>query len=202
MLNNAEFEGILENPTIKSTALVPNRLISFSKSFNTQDFDQWILFYEDDYKFNFLRYCNQAECISYLKHLSKFNGVILPDFRVYRDLPLVMQLNNIFVSRVIGNRLQNNMINIRYGDARTYSISCYGIEHGETIAIGSHGTIKVKEDRKIFETGLEYVIKTIKPTTIVVYGSTPHTIFGNYESLGSNIVQFDSEFAIAHKAVQ
>lgn len=60
----------------------------------------------------------------YLEVLQRYEGVILPDFSLYRDMPLVMQLWNIYRSRAIGHWLQMNGVtvipNIRYGDRRTY----------------------------------------------------------------------------------
>ena len=193
----AVYAGVFEFPVIQATHTIPNRIIPFSRALKTDDFDQWVHFYEDDYLFEKL-WDNPKD---YLEFLKKFNGVILPDFSLYRDMPFVMQLWNIYRSRAIGHWLQVNGVtvipNIRYGDKRTYKCCCDGIQTHCVIAVGSHGTIKNKLDRKIFVDGLEIVIKRLQPSVIVVYGAAPDDIFDKYRQQGIQIVVFDSEISKA-----
>ena len=139
----ATYAGLFEFPIIKPTYDIPNRLIAFSKAISCKDYDQWVHFYEDDHLFERIWRNPQK----YLDILKKYNGVILPDFSLYRDMPFAMQIWNIYRSRAIGHWLQSNGIkvipNIRYGDRRTYKICCDGISKNCVIAIGSHGTISM-----------------------------------------------------------
>jgi len=198
----AEFAGIFEFPVIQPTRRIPNRLIPFSKAISSEDYDQWVHFYEDDYLFE--RLWNNPR--KYLEILKRFNGVILPDFSLYRDMPLVMQLWNIYRSRAIGCWLQRNGItvipNIRYGDRRTFKICCDGISKGSVIAIGTHGTIKNKEDRRIFTEGLSVIVRIIRPTVIVIYGTAPEEIFSVYKEQGIDIIHFESEFGKEMKSLK
>lgn len=195
----AMFAGLFEFPVLQPTYVTPNRLISFSKAVSSKDHDYWVHFYEDDYLFERLwRNPNK-----YLELLKKYNGVILPDFSLYRDMPFVMQLWNIYRSRAIGAWLQHNGVNIipniRYADKRTYKCTCDGISSACVIAIGSHGTVKLLEDRKFFIEGLDYVVNRLKPKAIVVYGRTPEKIFQKYIDAGIAIHQFDSDFSASMK---
>lgn len=139
----ATYAGMFEFPCIKATYDIPNKLISFSKCISCKDYNQWVHFYEDDYLFERIWRNPQK----YLNILKRFNGIILPDFSLYRDMPLVMQLWNIYRSRAIGFWLQVNGVkvipNLRFGDKRTYRICCDGIEKYCVIAIGSHGNLKL-----------------------------------------------------------
>ncbi len=197
----ATYAGVFEFPRICPIDVIPNRLISFSKAISSKDYDQWVHFYEDDYLFE--RIWRKPK--KYLSVLKRFNGVILPDFSLYRDMPFVMQLWNIYRSRSIGHWLQRNGIrvipNIRYGDKRTYRICCDGIEKYSVIAVGSHGNVKNARDREIFFNGLDEVVKTLKPIVIVVYGPAPEKYFNEYREAGIRIVQFDSEISTSHKGV-
>ena len=195
----AMFAGLFEFPVLQPTYVAPNRLISFSKAVSSKDYDYWVHFYEDDYLFERLwRNPNK-----YFELLKKYNGVILPDFSLYRDMPFVMQLWNIYRSRAIGAWLQHNGVNIipniRYADKRTYKCTCDGISSACVIAIGSHGTVKLLEDRKFFIEGLDYVVNRLKPKAIVVYGRTPEKIFQKYIDAGIAIHQFDSDFSASMK---
>ena len=197
----ATYAGFFEFPCIKATYEIPNKLISFSKCISCKDFNQWVHFFEDDYLFERLWRNPQK----YLEILKRYNGVILPDFSLYRDMPLVMQLWNIYRSRAIGCWLQMNGVkvipNIRYGDRRTYRVCCDGIEKHCVIAIGSHGNLKLANDKEIFLDGLDAVVKRLQPTAIVVYGAAPERYFKKYTEKGIRIAQFDSNFATSHKEV-
>lgn len=201
LVENAEFSGELELPTIKSETCTPNRLIPFSRAMSCKDYEQWVHFYEDDGAFERIWHKPQK----YLPILQKFRGVISPDFSLYRDMPLVMQQWNTYRNRAIGHWLQTNGIpvicNVRWGDERTYDFCCDGVPRDSIIAVGSHGCIKVREDRSYFEAGLAYIVDKLHPTAIVVYGSAPDTIFAKYREAGIEILQFDSEFAASRKAV-
>lgn len=198
LVSSADYEGFYEFPVIQSENSVPNRLIPFSKAIKSKDCDQWVHFFEDDYLFE--RVWRNPK--RYLGILKRFNGVILPDFSVYRDMPYAMQVWNIYRSRAVGSWLQENGVkviaNIRYGDDRTYKISCDGAPRGCTVAVGTHGTLKHLDDKRYFVEGLKVAIKELRPSTIVVYGSAPEDAFGACRDMGIEVVQFDSDFACAH----
>ncbi len=201
LVKNATYDGPLEIPCLKQEIQKPNNLITFSKAVHCTDYDAWVHFYEDDAAFE--RLWNRPN--TYLPILKKFNGVITPDFSVYRDMPLVMQQWNIYRSRAIGFWLQENGIpvipNIRFGDDRTFELSCTGIDTNGVRAVGSHGCMKLLTERKYFIKGLKYVVSTLKPTTIIVYGTTPNDVFTQYKEMGIEILQFDSDFMRSRKAV-
>ena len=197
----ATYAGIFEFPVIQPTDRIPNRLIPFSKAVGSKDFDQWVHFYEFDYLFERV----WRDPRRYLPILRRFNGVILPDFSVYRDMPLVMQLWNIYRSRAIGFWLQANgvevIVNVRWGDLRTYRVCCDGAPKGGVIAVGTVGAVRSTEDRLFFAEGLAVVARRLNPKAIVVYGSAPEEIFDRYREAGIEIVQFASETSCAHKEV-
>uniref|UniRef100_I5AUD6 DUF4417 domain-containing protein n=1 Tax=Eubacterium cellulosolvens (strain ATCC 43171 / JCM 9499 / 6) TaxID=633697 RepID=I5AUD6_EUBC6 len=199
LVEKAEYDGFLEIPRLDFSDEKPKKLISFTKALKSTDFDCWVHFYQDDASFE--RIWNQPR--TYLPILKKFAGVISPDFSLYRDMPLVMQYWNIFRNRAIGRWLQDNGVkvipNVRWGDRRSHVPCCYGVSHGGTVAVGSHGCVKILEDRAFFQEGLEYVVSTLRPKTIVVYGSAPDYIFEKYRNQGIAILQFDSEYAVSRR---
>ena len=200
MVQDANYEGELEIPCITPEKTLPDKLIPFSKAVGGNDFDAWVHFYEDDVSFE--RLWNQP--IRYLKILKRYKGVIAPDFSVYRDMPLVMQYWNIYRSHAVSVWLQREGVpviaNVRWGDSRTHEVCCYGVPRKSTIAIGSHGCIKLSEDRDYFTKGLEYIISVLRPKTIIVYGAAPDKIFKKYKDVGISILQFDSDYMVAHRS--
>lgn len=199
MVRNATYEGELEFPCIAPEGSLPSKIVPFSKAISGTDFDAWIHFYEDDASFE--RIWNSPQ--KYLSILKRYEGVIAPDFSVYRDMPLVMQYWNIYRSHAVAVWLQDNgvpvLANVRWGDERTFIACCTGIPRNATIAVGSHGCIKILAERKFFVQGLEYVVQVLNPKTIIVYGSTPEVVFGKYKEAGIQILQFDSECMVTHR---
>ena len=199
LVADATFDSDLEIPRIQPVDSIPTRLIPFSKAVSGTEYDAWVHFYQDDGEFE--RLWNNPR--RYLPILKRFAGVISPDFSLYRDMPLVMQQWNIYRSRAIGHWLQTNGIpviaNIRFSDERTYMLSCAGVPRNSTIAIGSHGCIRLLHEREYFVRGLAAIVNELKPKSIVVYGSAPDSIFGCYKEAGISIHQFDSEYMVAHR---
>ena len=203
LVENAEYDGYFEFPKLKTSDALPEKVITFSKAMSKawKDFDFWIVFYEHDEKFERL-WSNPKK---YLDKLKKFKGVISPDFSLYRNMPLCMQLWNTYRGRTLAFWLQNNGIevipNVRFGDERTFSFCFDGIEENKTIAIGTHGCIKRKEDKIFFKIALARLVQRLSPKTIIVYGRAPDSIFKPYKDIGINIIAFESEFSRSRKQV-
>lgn len=201
LVENANYEGTEEIPCIKTSNLLPQKVVTFSKAITSTDYDQWVVFYEHDERF--IRLWNKPH--KYLSILKKFKGVITPDFSLYRNMPLVMQKWATYQGKALGVWLQNEGVeiipNVRFADERSYAFCFDGVEKNSTVAIGTHGCIKKLTDRAYFEKGLAEMVERLHPHTIIVYGVAPNYIFGKYKETGIRIIQFDSEFAVSHKAV-
>ena len=203
LVENAEYEGYLELPKIKTSNILPTKLVLFSVAMSQtwNDYDCFVMFYEHDIKFE--RLWNKPR--KYLDKLKKFKGVISPDFSLYRSMPLVMQQWNTYRGRALAVWLQDNGIevipNVRFNDVRTYSFCFDGIEKGKTVAIGTHGCIQHKEDRLYFKSGLAILVEKLEPKNIVVYGQAPDDIFKEYKDKGINIISFESEILKSRKQV-
>lgn len=203
LVAGADYDGYIELPKISTSSALPDKVVSFSKAMSGawSDFECWVMFYEYDVKFE--RLWNNPK--RYLKRLKKFRGVISPDFSVYRNMPLVMQEWNTYRGRALAVWLQKNGIevipNVRFGDERSYSFCFDGIEENKTVAIGTHGCIKRKEDKLFFKAGLARLVQRLSPKDIIVYGSAPDSIFKPYKDMGINITAFESEFSKSRKRV-
>ena len=199
LVKNATYEGNAEIPRITTSNLIPERVISFSKAISSKEHDGWLHFYEDDYKFEKLWKTPQK----YLPIIKRYKGVISPDYSLYYDMPLCMQIWNTYRGKALAHWLQENGVeiipNVRWGDERTFKIACLGVESGKTIAVGTHGCIKTVEGRNMFITGFDYVINILKPKTVIVYGRMPDKIFCLAKMYGIKLIPFESEFSLSHK---
>ena len=196
LVEDAFYDGIYEIPRISGINDVnPKNLILYSDRNLNPNKEDWICFYEDDYKIN--SFWNRPK--RYLNILSKYGGIITPDYSLYRDMPLAIQIWNTYRSRALGYFLQNNGIkvipNVRFSDERTYDIACSGIDKNSTIALSTHGLMKISREKELFKYGLEHVINKLTPKTIIVYGTTPEDVFGIYKEQGITILSYKSKIS-------
>lgn len=118
LVENADYEGYIELPKIRTSNIIPKKLVPFSKAVSRswKDFDCFVMFYEHDVKFERLWH-NPKQ---YLEKLKKFKGIISPDFSLYRNMPLCMQMWNTYRGRALSALLRNNGIeiisNVRFDD--------------------------------------------------------------------------------------
>ena len=195
LLANADYDGVDEFPCIHTSKLIPNKMIPFSEALRTRDYDQWVVFYEHDYKF--VRVWNQPR--RYLKILQRFRGCISPDFSLYRRMPLIMQKWSTFQGRTLGHWWSENGIevipNVRFAGYRTYGFCFDGIEKNSTVCVGSLGCLKQRRERSLFTEGLAEMVHRLSPRNILVYGAAPDRIFGQYRDLGIQIIEYKSQCA-------
>ena len=199
MVQHAEFDGEMEIPCVKTTDMLPTRLVPFSHAISEKDHSGFVVFYERDEKIE--TFWNNPK--KYLPMLKRYDGVITPDYSLYYDMPYAMQVWNTYRGKAVGAWLNDNGIptipNVRWGDECTYELACLGVERNSTIAVGTHGCIKSKEYRHMFIHGFDYILDKLKPKNVIVYGNAPPRIFGLATMYGVNILRFESAFGLSHK---
>ena len=161
----------------------------------------YVCWYIDDYKFDGPRGI-WHDCNFALKVLHHFAGVITPDFSTYQDFPEPLKIYNTYRMRAYGYWLGRNGINVinnvRWGTPETYRYCFDGIPENSIVAIGTCGGSPRKLiDRKRFEDGLNEMVKTLNPHTIIVYGSAKYECFEKLKEQGINIIDFPSKTAKA-----
>ena len=189
LVKGASFEGFLEIPIIKKpeTLIAPDGLVPFSKMEKANPKAFAVCEYENDTEFKDIL-VNPKD---YIKVLRKYQGFISPDCSVYRDMPLSLQITNIYRSRAIGYFFQKNRVYVipcvRWGDERTYTtkvlpekVAFLGVEKHSIVSIGSYGQIKDRVNRYFFEAGLDSMMETLEPEIVLVYGKVPEDVKEKY----------------------
>ncbi len=177
-LKEAEYSFPYNFPIFKSADKVPLKLIPFDKIYKAKadDFDSYVHFYIQDVVFE--RFWKNPK--RYIPQLKKFAGCIMTDFSLCYDFPYPLQLYNCYRNRVMGYIMQKNgipvIMNVSFGDARTYDFCSNGIDEGGLISTGSLGTMKNIVDRDFFEMGLKAVLKRIKPSKLLIYGTASENV--------------------------
>jgi hypothetical protein len=188
LVERAHFSKVYEMPLIGRTDYKPTEGIPFNIATRAKNHRQWLHFYIHDYLFD--RVWKDPD--RYLPLFKRFCGVITPDYSLYREMPLCMQMWNTYRNRALAYWLQSNGIktitNVRWGDERTYGFVFEGLAQGGTYAVCTNGCIKSGLDRYYFKKGLAKMVELLKPDTIVNYGSSADDIFGKYKEQGIEII--------------
>lgn len=163
-----------------------------------------VCFYQYDHVFdgihglyNSIVYQDEERLDKFRERFKNVKYIIGPDYSVYGDFPVPLQMFNVYRSRLCIAWLKANtnaiiIPNIRRTFNFSYEFSFDGIMKGSNIAISILGQIKDKENKKMFLDGFKEAIERIKPKIIVVYGfvtkSNFNEIFGYAKSKGIKII--------------
>lgn len=208
LVKTAIFDDLLEIPVIHNNAeiIIPQGMVPFSERNKSKNKKDFVCFYEHDIKFRNILTATKEQ----IEDLKRFPGVISPDCSLYRDMPLVLQMMNVYLNRQVGHYLQAQGIyvipNIRWGDERSYTrliptelpFAFLGVEKGGIYSIGTYGCCKTTENKHYLREGLRSFIKEIKPKIILVYGAMPKSIFKEFESF-VKFIQFNDWTTKQHK---
>lgn len=166
-------------PILKKCNHIPKDLISFNYAKSSTEFDKGIHFYIDDYQFE--RIWNAPH--DYMDILSQYDCVLTPDFSLYTEMPLHMQMWNVFRSKMIGQIMQDYGINViptlQWCREDSFDFAFDGIEPGGTVSVSTIGVKREEEASKLWFAGMNEAIKVLKPKNIVIYGGDIGYDFGN-----------------------
>lgn len=198
LVRTAEFAGVFEIPAIKAPRefIIPRDTIPFSLRNQTRDYSEFVVFYEHDIRFADILLATD----DYLDELRNFPGIVSPDCSLYRDMPLVLQIANTYMNRAVGHYLQSQGIyvipNVRWGDERSYTTAVLpekfafaGIAKHSIVSIGTYGCIQSRENKHYFREGLRAMLDELQPEIVLVYGSMPDEVFGEFSSR-TRFIQF------------
>jgi hypothetical protein len=163
-------KGKYDMPVIHAVDHVPKDLIAFNYMLTSDKYDCGIHFYIDDYQFE--RLWNTPR--KYMDKISKFDCCLTPDFSLYLDMPIAMQIWNVYRSRLIGQIMQDNCITViptlSWSTPESYEFCFDGIESGSVVSVSTTGVKQSKEAKDIWFDGMNEAIKRLDPSHVVVYG--------------------------------
>ena len=202
LYDGAEYCGRFDIARVEKQTFPENyakNWVPFDKIRNKDISQSFIHFFLPDVKFKQL--LNHPE--RYLKTFAAARGVVSPDFSLYRNAPLCIQMRNCLYSRLVTRYYQRRGVAVivvaRWGDERSLSFCFDGIEKGAEVAIGTQGCIRSTESKRIFVVGLREMFKRVEPTRVHVYGDMPDEVFGEFRKDNSDIfVHHVSDVRMAH----
>ena len=190
LVETAFFDGIMEIPRIvkPEKISIPEGMVPFSCRKKSDGHKQFLCFYEHDFKVS--NYLTSID--SHLDDIKKFAGIVSPDCSLYIDMPLCLQIANIYMNRAYGHYLQSKGIyvvpNIRWGDERTFTtvelpekVAFLGVDKYSIVSVGTHGQVREKTDKYYFREGLIAMLDSLEPEVVLVYGPKTKQIFEGLE---------------------
>lgn len=173
------FTGELEMPMLNPfNGDLPECILPFNKAMTTTNHDYCVHFFLDDYQFE--RVWRQPE--KYLSVLKRFSSVLSPDFSLFADMPLPLQIYNTYRNRHIGRWLQLHGLavipTVSWSGPQSYRFCFDGVPYGGAVAISTIGTRKNEYARHLWEEGVTAMMKRLQPTMVLVYGQPVPFDFG------------------------
>jgi hypothetical protein len=154
------------------------KLIRFSSVTpdDTDGLDATVHFFEFDNKFDEV----WRDPEKYLKELSPYKQIISPNFSLYRNMSLALQIFNTFRNRWLGAYYQEKGLAvipaINWSDNYSFDFCFDGVEEKSVVAVTTLGCAGVKWR---YMTGFKEMLKKIKPERVICYG----TPFGEMKEL-------------------
>lgn len=192
--NDPDVVGKYDIPAINAVASAPkvDHWAGFREKIATPA-NTGLHFFIDDYRFaDVWRHPDR-----YVTRLREFAAVLSPDFSMYTDMPLALQIYNHYRKQWLAaywQRLGVNVIpTISWSDARSFEFCFDGVPQRSVVAVSSVGCMVRKDAKKGFEAGFEEMMKRLQPSVVLYYGKQ-HTDIPQIISMGDTFYsKFDKK---------
>lgn len=171
-------------PRLKGCMAKPRDLMGFNYAKTATDADKRgraCHFFIDDYQFE--RVWNSPE--RYLDCLKGYDCVLTPDFSLYMDMPLPMQVWNLYRSRALGRFWQSRGLRVvptlSWAQPETYPWAFGGLPRRSTVAVSTVGVKGDDEATGVWFDGMAEAMRALKPRRVLLYGGPIGFDFGDAE---------------------
>lgn len=167
---NFKMVGKYDIPLIKkqNIDLEKIELLNFNniKYNDIKNINKTIQFFTYDYRFDYV-YTHPYLAIEKLK---QYYCLLSPDYSLYTNMSLSVQIKNTFKNRWCGAFFQSMGLKviptIEWSDERSFDFCFDGIEKGSIVAVSTYGK---KHCEKEFMKGYDEMLKRIEPSAIICY---------------------------------
>lgn len=186
LYDEERIEGKYDMPTLEPSSTIPEGLIGFDWLWRTRRFERHVHFFEDDWRFERI----WTAPYRYLDKLKQFGGVLTPDFSLYVDMPLSMQIWNTYRNRMLGQLWQDEGLDViptvSWSDERSFDFCFDGLPKHSVLARSTSGCVKSKAMREMWYRGMDEMMERLEPSAVIIYGK-------RLDYPADNIIWFDSE---------
>lgn len=161
-------------PDLPAAELVPARLVAYNarRDCATVGPDAAVHFFLDDYRFETV----WSKPERGLSRVGQVGAALTPDFSLWRDMPMVMQLWQVYRSRWCGAWLAYHGITViptvSWSTPDSFGFAFTGIARGSVVAVSTVG-VRDRQARELFAAGYTAMLHHIQPAAVLVYGKAP-----------------------------
>lgn len=115
--------------------------------------------------------------------IKQYYALLSPDFSMFTDMPLALQINSVFKNRWCGAHWQSLGLRViptvSWGDERSFEFCFDGVEQGSVVAVCTYYR---ENDEESFMLGYNKMLEIIKPSAILCYDEPFKAMKGNIKS--------------------
>ncbi len=179
-LYNGNSVGKYNIPLVRKQKIDLEKIIFMSyvaaKKSDKENRDKTIHFFTYDWKFD--KVYEKAD--DELEKLSQYYCLLSPDFSLFTNMPLALQIESVFKNRWCGAFWQSKGLKViptvSWGDERTFDFCFDGIEEGSVVAVCTYYRENCEEE---FMLGYNEMLKRIKPCAVLCYDEPFKSMTGN-----------------------
>lgn len=179
-LYNGNSVGKYDFPLIRKQDIDVEKIkfISYSnaKKDDAENKDKTVHFFTYDWKFENVYDKPEEE----LAILSQYFCLLSPDFSIFTNMPLALQIESIFKNRWCGAYWQSKGLKViptvSWGDKKSFDFCFDGIEENSIVAVSTYYRENCEEE---FMLGYNEMMKRIKPSMVLCYDEPFKTMTGN-----------------------
>ena len=181
-----QFPGIgkYDIPEMQATQTVGDKWLRFCDHNEPDDLSEYIAhFYYDDYKFM----SAWRDPNKYVDLLRQFKAVVAPDFSLYIDFPLALQILSCYRRQFVGAYWQHLGLDVIpdvvWGERRSFEFCFDGIPKHSVVAVSTVGVAGDNDwdgtKDTLFKDGYDEMMNRLEPTTVLFYGDMIEGLEGN-----------------------
>lgn len=158
-------------PDLPVATVIPQQMVAYNDRYHcdTAKPGSAVHFFLDDYRFE----VTWSKPYRPLSRLQKVGTALTPDFSLWHEMPLAMQLWQVYRSRWCGLWMGSNGVavipTVSWSTAGSYNFAFAGIARGSVVAVSSVG-IRGDEAKRNYRLGLENMLIALAPKAVLVYG--------------------------------
>ncbi|MFE5505128.1 DUF4417 domain-containing protein [Amycolatopsis japonica] len=162
-------------PTLPRATFEPARLVAYTDrhAAATAGPGAAVHFFLDDYRFEVV----WSKPERGLSRCRSVGAALTPDFSLYRDMPLVMQLWQVYRSRWCGAWLLHHGVTVvptvSWSTADSYDFAFAGIPPRSVVAVSTVGVWRDPVARGLFAAGYAEMLLRLEPALVLVHGKPP-----------------------------
>ena len=146
--------------------------------------ESMVHFFLDDWRFNYV-WTHPDDAV---KKLKQYEAVLSPDFSLYADYPIALQIFNTYRNRWCGAYFQSKGLavvpTVGWSGPESFEFCFDGVQKGSPVGISTVGVMNSVDARTTWLTGLKEMINRIEPVYVICYGRVDK----RFENLANFIV--------------